>query len=275
MIIDHLHNDKSSLAACGLTHRTWLPSTRYHLFSSVTLSVNNVRSFDELLNNPSNNIAPQVRHLAVAPKPVDGAPVNEKRRAQSAAVLQILPRVTTYLHKVKSLALHDLDWNSCSTETSQHILSNLGGVEVLELSSFGVRGMHEVADIICAFPLLTTLSLKVVRTNEAEDQLLHLPNSSASTTRYRRSPLFNIDTIDLHSPLPSAFRNWLLSPVPNIHTVWCGPYNPSVFLARAGASIQEIEISCRLTSFTQGTSITSHIPFLFRRELISFFRTTH
>jgi hypothetical protein len=37
MIIDHLHDCKSSLQSCALVSRTWLPASRFHLFRSIEL----------------------------------------------------------------------------------------------------------------------------------------------------------------------------------------------------------------------------------------------
>jgi hypothetical protein len=36
-IIDFLHDDKRALDACALTHPTWLTTSRFHLFSTITL----------------------------------------------------------------------------------------------------------------------------------------------------------------------------------------------------------------------------------------------
>ena len=36
-IIDFLHDDKEALSVCALTHPTWLPASRFHLFSTITV----------------------------------------------------------------------------------------------------------------------------------------------------------------------------------------------------------------------------------------------
>ena len=38
-IIDFLHDDKKSLSSCALTHRTWVNTTRYHLFRRIYATV--------------------------------------------------------------------------------------------------------------------------------------------------------------------------------------------------------------------------------------------
>jgi hypothetical protein len=36
MVIDHLHGDRRALSACSLVCRSWLPSSRFHKFASIT-----------------------------------------------------------------------------------------------------------------------------------------------------------------------------------------------------------------------------------------------
>ncbi len=52
MIIDHLRNDKVTLASCSLVNRTWVPRSHRYLFSSITLhkeAVRDLSSFQRLL----------------------------------------------------------------------------------------------------------------------------------------------------------------------------------------------------------------------------------
>lgn len=62
-IIDHLHDDVVTLSACSLTCRSWLPTARYHRFSSVTLG----RSFDSFshLVEASPDVRAVVESLAI------------------------------------------------------------------------------------------------------------------------------------------------------------------------------------------------------------------
>ncbi|OCH96235.1 hypothetical protein OBBRIDRAFT_718887, partial [Obba rivulosa] len=47
--IAFLYDDPSSLKACSLTCRAWLPTTRIHLFSFVDLSDNKFSRFQRIL----------------------------------------------------------------------------------------------------------------------------------------------------------------------------------------------------------------------------------
>src|ERR1700735_1473632 len=144
VIVDNLHTDKSSLRACGLTARAWLPSSRYHLFAKVTLRPSNILSFTKLLEYPLNNIAPVVRHLAVKLE-TDG----NNTILGASLVLPLLPSITAPLRMIMSLSLARIDWSQCSPEILQNTLSNLGGVEALELNRVAVRGPEGAVDLLC------------------------------------------------------------------------------------------------------------------------------
>jgi hypothetical protein len=70
MVIDFLHSDKRSLAACSLTCKMWLSSSRFHLFSKVLLSTKNrISSFAALFEKSFNSVAPFVQHLIISLRP--------------------------------------------------------------------------------------------------------------------------------------------------------------------------------------------------------------
>ncbi|KAH9951966.1 hypothetical protein B0H21DRAFT_6924 [Amylocystis lapponica] len=51
--IDFLYHDRATLCRCALTYRTWVPSTRYHLFNTIVLRshrMTSLHAFDRLLN---------------------------------------------------------------------------------------------------------------------------------------------------------------------------------------------------------------------------------
>jgi len=235
VIVDNLHTDKSSLRACGLTARTWLPSSRYHLFARVTLRPSNILSFTKLLEYPLNNIAPVVRHLAVE------LDTDKKTILGASLVLPLLPSITAHLRMIKSLSLARIDWSQCSPEILQNTLSNLGGVETLELNRVTVRGPEGAVDLLCAFPLLKGISINSLNYSVGY-------NRSLTLTRHRRRPSFVINSINLYMPPPIALMVWLLKPIPIIHAIRCMSlvmdYDTALakILASAGATIRQIEI---------------------------------
>jgi hypothetical protein len=59
-IIDMLHTDRAALATCALVCRSWLPRTRYHLFSEVTIT-----SAAVLTRLSSSTFTSAVKHLVL------------------------------------------------------------------------------------------------------------------------------------------------------------------------------------------------------------------
>jgi hypothetical protein len=65
MIIDYLHDDKLSLAACSLGCRQWLPSTRFHMFCEFKLAVDNFIQVLDVLEHPLSTITPVIQCLVI------------------------------------------------------------------------------------------------------------------------------------------------------------------------------------------------------------------
>ncbi|KAJ7146644.1 hypothetical protein C8R44DRAFT_757924 [Mycena epipterygia] len=59
LIIDHVHEQKQTLSTCGLVCKTWLRSSRHHLFGSVTLCDYNWEEF-LLLESPLATFATSI-----------------------------------------------------------------------------------------------------------------------------------------------------------------------------------------------------------------------
>lgn len=79
IIIDFLYDDKRTLSACSLVCSQWLPSTKYHLFSSLRISDDGddtdynhrtqwLRPFAAFLQNPATTIRPFVKVLQLSPR---------------------------------------------------------------------------------------------------------------------------------------------------------------------------------------------------------------
>ncbi|KAJ7171119.1 hypothetical protein C8R46DRAFT_1349214 [Mycena filopes] len=58
-VIDFCHDDHGTLASCGLVCRAWLPASRYHLFCTISLTMQNAAAFMDLISR-STTIAPLV-----------------------------------------------------------------------------------------------------------------------------------------------------------------------------------------------------------------------
>jgi hypothetical protein len=62
-IIELLHDDRLALATCALVRKSWVPASRHHLFSEITIVPESSRSFARLLSSSMCTIPPAVQHL--------------------------------------------------------------------------------------------------------------------------------------------------------------------------------------------------------------------
>ncbi|KAJ7698609.1 hypothetical protein B0H17DRAFT_927350, partial [Mycena rosella] len=65
IIIGHVQDDIHVLAMCGLVCRSWLASSRYHIFKAtpVALRPGNTQAFIELVVHPSSTFLPYIHSL--------------------------------------------------------------------------------------------------------------------------------------------------------------------------------------------------------------------
>ncbi|TDL26655.1 hypothetical protein BD410DRAFT_530461 [Rickenella mellea] len=64
IVIDYLHDHRPALCSCGLVCRSWLASSRFHLFSTLKLDFYyDFREGFPTIGSPDSTIPPYVRHL--------------------------------------------------------------------------------------------------------------------------------------------------------------------------------------------------------------------
>lgn len=144
MIIDHLHDDKHSLATCGRICRQWVPSSRKHLFSSITLTPYSemLNLFLDLLDCPLTNIPPHVRNLSV-----EGRGHVDKLQWS----VEDLSRLPQRLYAIDSLSFVTVGWRDMSPEFRSAALPLFNRVTNLGIKYF--------TNLICMFPSLQELFL--------------------------------------------------------------------------------------------------------------------
>lgn len=237
IIIDFLHDDKPSLRTCSLTCKTFLPSTRYHLFSDITFTSENIESFVTLLESPSpSSIAPVVRHIILGR-------LFSYQFNRAMDLIQNATRLTFRLRAVKSLRITSLGLTCAHPSIFKAFLSmiaNLSGVEELTLRSIQFERFEHVLDVAYAFPRLRWLSLESV--------YWALPKSAETITRFKDGPPFRLRT--LSSILLDDFAEWMLSrnPVPTVQQLDLPirHFQKAAFhcaLAQMGENVPELRIS--------------------------------
>jgi hypothetical protein len=66
LILDHLSHERTTLEACCLVSKSWVPWTRRHLFTHIHLrSRKSVESWMEIFPDPSNSPAHHARSLRI------------------------------------------------------------------------------------------------------------------------------------------------------------------------------------------------------------------
>jgi len=150
-IVDYLHDDPRSLAACCLTCRDWLPSARYHLFSSIVLhSAQSCEAFARLLE-PSPHLGFYVRELnltKLGAKTQVGSPKAEKH----------LPSIMTRLQLVQTLGVSLLDMGNFVDSSVEFCTS----VTELQIQYCAFASFEDFLQTFSSLPRLENLTLRGV-----------------------------------------------------------------------------------------------------------------
>jgi hypothetical protein len=197
-VMDNLQSDTTSLIACSLVCKAWLPSARRHIFATMQLS-HPERHFCQFLKSCSRSaIIPFIRHLDIVGKYMYTQNLNE-----------CLPQLVEFT-EVNSLTLSYIRWYILDAQTKVAFFSNFATIVRLSLSQIDFKSFWEFAQFVCAFPCMETLVV--------ESALWGEPFSIASTTLRLPS---NLRTLDLRGCSKLDLMNWFLSfeKTPALHTV--------------------------------------------------------
>ncbi len=139
-IIDHLSNDKASLKACCLTHRSWIYEARKHLYREAI-----VDSDSDFC--PSPEMAQHVRDLEVC---------GLESVSKEGAAWENIARFS----RVEYLSLSCLRWTSTSPREQAALKSIFPRVTRLTIEIAGFRYIWDLLILISAFPEITDLVLQ-------------------------------------------------------------------------------------------------------------------
>ncbi|TDL19487.1 hypothetical protein BD410DRAFT_792104 [Rickenella mellea] len=198
-IIDHLHDNRPALCSCSLVCRSWLPSSRFHLFSTVVLCFIDINTGLPMICSQSSTIAPYVRHLELE----DGW--NGWRRWLNDA----LPKLPNF-GALKSLALGHIDWAQLTREPRRRdrLIGLSRCLNHLALEYVKFETMDQVLDLFYVAPSLEKVSLASVQCE----------NENVSHTRSKTISLKEITFAG--GSLARPLIDWLcLQPMPSVHTL--------------------------------------------------------
>jgi len=131
-IIDFLWDDPAALHSCSLTARSWLSSSRFHLFS--TLRIVNRRAYDRLAHLVIN--LPHMRHS--------------------------VPTVfASRMPGLQTIRIVSADWHASPPHgTFFMMLSHFASVTQVEFDTCAFRNFNDFQRVVCAFPRLVHLFVR-------------------------------------------------------------------------------------------------------------------
>ncbi|RDB29950.1 hypothetical protein Hypma_013913 [Hypsizygus marmoreus] len=265
VIIDHLHADPATLRACSLVSRGWVSSSRYHLFSSVTLDNWNGPSFLALLQSPSGpDIGALVQHLSLhTEKALDwfikSIPVLSSHLQPTALTFDISNYTDPDDFEDDDEYEYGYRENRRRVRKDASVFLNcFPTVTTLHLSIY-CDTFLEAAELISSFRSLKKLSLGLLWTQESDTAIsprhLVLPGS--------------IEALSIPSDGESHFIRWLLC-----HT---NPPHPSKLtldfhVAQAepvAACLRELGGSLETLSLKSSYGFTEHVTLVHQSNLRS------
>ena len=186
LIVDHLHGEPTTLRACCLISKSWVPRSRMHLFAHVKFAYTSIESWMKAFPDPLNSPAHYARALTI-------------HDPQLVAVAG--PVVA---HRICAFQFHNIvDLNIQSNSLSGY------GDDRISLAPFHglsptTRSLRlalyvrpsEVLDIVCSFPLLEDFTLLVLGYGSKADEWTPPPTSPRLTGSLElRSMIGGIDPI--------------------------------------------------------------------------------
>jgi hypothetical protein len=198
----HADEDWRALRAFGLVQKTWLPASRYYLFSNVSLNSSNIDSFLEILTAPASFMAPYVCRL-------------ELKQEHGKLLNKFLPHGRP-LSATKELIIEGLRWEDLIPEAEEILFSGFKGLTHLELHRPKFDSFGQFVNFITEFSVLELLSIARGDWDEDFGGL-----SSSQVPDKPISPRLKTLEASVYSPCKRELATWLLhfKLVPAINTI--------------------------------------------------------
>ena len=209
-VIDHLWNEPKSLAACAQTCRSWVGTSRLHLFRTVrTQNARQCTSFAALLAS-TPVIARCVRRLTISAdyNGVDaaGSPIEDDAWVNEAgAFVRLLVNATT-------LGLSRLRWHALRPDTQKTFMEYFARVRTLFLFEVRFAASRDVLNFLGAFPSLNELYFHGVAWDAETPPLLDAPTAeTAVPTEHKARECMQLSYLFLDPrSSPTLVTEWLL-----------------------------------------------------------------
>ncbi|KAJ7156270.1 hypothetical protein C8R46DRAFT_429892 [Mycena filopes] len=168
--IDYLHDDDHALGNCALVSKTWLPASRYHLFSLVVLFNANWMAFLRLLTSPFATFTPHFVHTLAFAKTVGSSTI------LASLLDDILPKLPQF-PAFTSLYLGILNWRFLSPHTVTSLAAQFVNITALDIRHVYFQDIQELVGVISLFHHLKKISVAPsFRGNAANPQIAPFPD---------------------------------------------------------------------------------------------------
>ena len=157
LIVDHLHDEPTTLRACCLVSKSWVPRTRIHLFNSLEFHLcgSALESWMETFPDPSSSPAHYARSLCLS-----------RFKTITVAISDARPWILSFNHIVELEVLGiGAKHRSISFAELRGISPTLKHLHI----SNSLAPLSEVVDFICSLPLLEDLLLHHVQCHALEN----------------------------------------------------------------------------------------------------------
>lgn len=189
-IIDHLHENRSALAACGLTCRAWVPRSRHYLFNKIDIGTHSTScDLTAAFFRASPSLASHVRELVI------------HGRARVTGPDQALPAsafctVLGAVQNLRYLRLSAVRWSVLGDDARAAIVERCRTVSVLDLHIVRFQPIDEFARVLGACTALRRLNMSHIalglRDGPAEPATIMLPPSLTHLLTLNVSPQFRL-----------------------------------------------------------------------------------
>ncbi|KAJ7875664.1 hypothetical protein B0H13DRAFT_2347975 [Mycena leptocephala] len=142
LVVDHLHDQKHSLATCGLVSKSWLRSSRHHLFGSVSLRDRNWEDFVQLLGSPLATFTQSINSLTISVSDYDThTPASSSNLNRVIFLLRTFhepapcfpANVLREFPVLRSLRLEDCHWTGVIETTTNSLVAMFPNITELDL----------------------------------------------------------------------------------------------------------------------------------------------
>lgn len=152
MITDFLFDDKRALASMSLTSRAFLPSSRLHLFNSLTLITDKLwelarAQYSEIVE-VLVSIAPFVRHLEI---------INNEREEDLGNWIRFFLPCLSLLKSITSLSLQLFSWVETDIDARNDLFARFSGLSGLSIINGTFSDSADIVRLALQFPSLERL----------------------------------------------------------------------------------------------------------------------